>query len=221
MATKAGARAFAVSYRLSPQYPFPCALQDCLAAYLYLIRPPEGAEHKPVNPARIVLAGDSAGGNICLALLCLLRDAGLPLPAGAMLLSPWTELCESFPSVMTNADTDVIPPHGFIHKPSTLWPPLPPEDRQRVDTFLNETSTATTAESIQRKATQAKTEADRQQQNGTMATRFPPSSYDMQNEITSDNANGPSDLGQKTEPDAPIMLEIDGQQVEFRDQVSV
>jgi acetyl esterase/lipase len=39
-----GGRAFAVNYRLAPQYPFPCALADCLAAYLYLIRPPENAK---------------------------------------------------------------------------------------------------------------------------------------------------------------------------------
>jgi acetyl esterase/lipase len=97
MAKKMNGRAFAVNYRLSPQYPFPCALQDCLAAYLYLIRPPTGApcvflrlrkvseneyRHKAIDPSRIVFAGDSAGAALCLSLLCLIRDEELPLPAG-------------------------------------------------------------------------------------------------------------------------------------------
>src|ERR1700710_283264 len=78
----------AVNYRLAPQYPFPCALQDLLAACmyicfistvhsilkefpadLYLIKPPSDASHQPVQPAHIVVAGDSAGGGVPLALL--------------------------------------------------------------------------------------------------------------------------------------------------------
>lgn len=73
----------------APQYPFPCAIQDCLAAYLYLTNPPPGAQHNPVDPKNIVLAGDSAGGGLVLALLQILRDTeGLTLPAGAVLISP-------------------------------------------------------------------------------------------------------------------------------------
>lgn len=55
---------------------------DALASYIYLIRPPPEAKHKPVDPSKITLAGDSAGGGLCLALLCLIRDSGLPAPAG-------------------------------------------------------------------------------------------------------------------------------------------
>lgn len=73
----------------APQYPFPCAIQDCLAAYLYLTRPPPGAPHRPVRPEHIIIAGDSAGGGLVLALLQILRDTeGLELPAGAVLISP-------------------------------------------------------------------------------------------------------------------------------------
>lgn len=60
-------RCFAVKYRLAPQFPWPCALQDSLAAYLYLIRPPENAKHRPVDPKNLIIAGDSAGGNLTLA----------------------------------------------------------------------------------------------------------------------------------------------------------
>ena len=122
IARKFGGFAFAVNYRKAPQFPFPCALQDCLAAYLYLIRPPPDAKHPPVDPSRIVIAGDSAGGGLTLGVLQLLRDLGLPLPSGAVLLSPWCDLTHSFPSILQNTKTDYIPPYSFIHKPSTLWP---------------------------------------------------------------------------------------------------
>ncbi|KAG2153191.1 hypothetical protein DEU56DRAFT_878912 [Suillus clintonianus] len=123
-ARKINGRVFAINYRLAPQYPFPCALQDLLAAYLYLIRPPSDASHQPVQPARIVVAGDSAGGGLTLALLQILRDTGLPLPAGGILISPWCDLTHSFPSIHTNTPTDVIPVYGLsFQKPSPLWPP--------------------------------------------------------------------------------------------------
>ncbi|KAG2104030.1 uncharacterized protein F5147DRAFT_270934 [Suillus discolor] len=123
-ARKINGRVFAINYRLAPQYPFPCALQDLLAAYLYLIKPPSDAPHRPLQPAHIVVAGDSAGGGLTLALLQILRDTGLPLPAGGILISPWCDLTHSFPSIHTNTATDVIPVYGLsLQKPSPLWPP--------------------------------------------------------------------------------------------------
>lgn len=95
----------AINYRLSPQYPFPCAIQDALAAYLYLIRPPPGAKHKPVKPQHIVIMGDSAGGGLSLAALQVIRDSGLPQCAGGVLISPWCDLSHSFPSIHTNTET--------------------------------------------------------------------------------------------------------------------
>ncbi|KAF8309400.1 alpha/beta-hydrolase [Clavulina sp. PMI_390] len=122
-------RVFTVNYRKAPHYPFPCPLQDCIAAYLYLINPPAGAPHKPIPASNIIIAGDSAGGNLALTLLTVIRDAGLPSPAGGVLISPWVDLTHSFPSVMDNTATDILTPHGFIHEPSPLWP-LPPKDSQ-------------------------------------------------------------------------------------------
>ncbi|TDL16124.1 alpha/beta-hydrolase [Rickenella mellea] len=123
-ARKINGRLLGVSYRLAPQYPFPCAIQDLLAAYLFLIRPPSGALHMPVKPAHIIVAGDSAGGGLTLALLQVIRDSNLPMPAGAVLISPWCDLTHSFPSIHINTATDVIPPYGLsLHKPSGLWPP--------------------------------------------------------------------------------------------------
>ncbi|KAA8631164.1 hypothetical protein SMACR_03885 [Sordaria macrospora] len=118
-ARKLRARAFAPKYRLAPQFPFPCGIQDCLAAYLYLLTQQE--------PKTIILAGDSAGGGMVLSLLVILRDQGIPLPAGAVLISPWVDLTHSFPSVAGDCPLDYVPPHGFHHRPSRAWPP-PDED---------------------------------------------------------------------------------------------
>ncbi|KAF8633454.1 hypothetical protein AX17_004623 [Amanita inopinata Kibby_2008] len=137
-ARKINGRILAVNYRLAPQYPFPCALQDALAAYFYLIEPPPNSDHSPVNPAHIVVAGDSAGGGLALAMLQVLRDVGLPMPAGGVLISPWCDLTHSFPSIHTNTDTDVIPSWGLSQqKPSTLWPPPSDEQTQRVHDSLH------------------------------------------------------------------------------------
>lgn len=70
---------------------------------LYLTRPPPDALHKAVRPEKIVIAGDSAGAGLCVALLTVLRDLGMAQPAGAVLISPWVDLTHSFPSVMSNA----------------------------------------------------------------------------------------------------------------------
>ncbi|GAA6008690.1 hypothetical protein JCM10207_001687 [Rhodosporidiobolus poonsookiae] len=139
-ARKLGARAFAPSQRLAPQYPFPCALHDALAAYLFLISPPTHEElaaadpqydpaktplHDPVPPENIVVSGDSAGAGLALSLLVLLRDLGLPMPAGATLISPWVDLAHSFKSVSGDGAGDYIPPNGFIFRPDLVWPPPP------------------------------------------------------------------------------------------------
>ncbi|KAK0742305.1 hypothetical protein B0T21DRAFT_381947 [Apiosordaria backusii] len=118
-ARKLKARALAPRYRLAPQYPFPCGLQDCLATYLYLLTLQESNT--------IILAGDSAGAGMILSVMVILRDRGLPLPAGAVLISPWADLTHSFPSVAGDCPMDYIPPSGFHHKPSPAWPP-PDED---------------------------------------------------------------------------------------------
>lgn len=114
-ARKLKARVFAPKYRLAPQFPFPCGLQDCVAAYLQLL--------EEFEPTQILFAGDSAGGGMVLSMLVILRDQGLPLPAGTILLSPWVDLTHSFPSVAGDGAGDYIPPHGFHHKPSMVWPP--------------------------------------------------------------------------------------------------
>ncbi|KAL2853480.1 Alpha/Beta hydrolase protein [Aspergillus pseudoustus] len=118
-ARKLKGRVFAPEYRLSPQFPFPCGLQDSLAAYFFLLQ-----NH---SPNEIIFAGDSAGGGMILSMLAMCRDQGIPLPAGAILISPWVDLTHSLPSIVKDNPGDYIPPHGFLHKPSVAWPP-PNED---------------------------------------------------------------------------------------------
>lgn len=80
------------------------------------------------DPSTIILAGDSAGGGMVLSMLVTLRDRGIPLPAGAVLISPWVDLTHSFPSVSGDGQQDYIPAHGFHHRPSASWPPPNSDD---------------------------------------------------------------------------------------------
>jgi monoterpene epsilon-lactone hydrolase len=99
IARASGARALSVDYRLAPENPHPAALEDSLAAYRALLS-------QGVDPARIVIGGDSAGGGLALATLVSLRDAGEPLPAAAVFLSPWTDLAGTGESMETKAQAD-------------------------------------------------------------------------------------------------------------------
>lgn len=129
-ARKLKARVLAPRYRLAPQFPFPCGLYDCLAAYLYLLE-----KH---DPSTIILAGDSAGGGMVMSMLVTLRDQGVPLPAGAILISPWVDLTHSFPSLGGKGEFDYIPAHGFVHKPCMSWPPPNADDLLELETrFCN------------------------------------------------------------------------------------
>ncbi|MEY2433340.1 MAG: epsilon-lactone hydrolase [Acidimicrobiaceae bacterium] len=95
------ARVLHVDYRLAPEHPFPAAVDDAVAAYRWLLA--EG-----VSADRIAISGDSAGGGLTLATLLALRDAGEPLPAAAVPISPWTDLEGTGESIRTRAEMDVM-----------------------------------------------------------------------------------------------------------------
>ena len=99
IALAAGARLVLPLYRLAPECPFPAALEDALAVYRALL---DGG----VRPSDIVVAGDSAGGNLALALLVALRDRGEPLPAAAVLISPCVDLTDRAGSMEHNERFD-------------------------------------------------------------------------------------------------------------------
>jgi epsilon-lactone hydrolase len=87
-AVAAGGTAYHLDYRLIPEHPFPAALDDAMAAYKQLLA-------LGVAPADLVVGGDSAGGNLAVALLLKVREEDLPQPAGLYLLSPWLDLTAS------------------------------------------------------------------------------------------------------------------------------
>lgn len=135
-----GLPALSLDYRLPPVATLPGPIEDALAAYRHLL----DAGHPP---ERIVVAGDSAGGNLALALALHALDAGLPRPAALVLLSPWTDLTHSGASFAFNATLDTfLPPVALqraarvalngadaghwhaspLFAPDALWPQLPP-----------------------------------------------------------------------------------------------
>jgi acetyl esterase/lipase len=94
------AKVWTVDYRMPPDHPYPTPLDDCVAAYRAVL-----AEHPPEN---VVVGGASAGGNLAAALLLRVRDEGLPMPAGAVLLTPEVDLTESGDSFSTNLGLDPL-----------------------------------------------------------------------------------------------------------------
>ncbi|KAB5566816.1 acetyl-hydrolase-like protein [Coniochaeta sp. 2T2.1] len=151
LARETGGRCYSVRYRLAPQHPFPAAVMDALTSYLTLLHPPPDAFHSPVKPEHIIFAGDSAGGNLALALLQTILELNrqaastpgqtihwhgvdiplpLPLPAGIQVTSPWLDMTHSSPSCHGNAAYDYLPalnPHDRPSPPPCpVWPASPP-----------------------------------------------------------------------------------------------
>ena len=95
-----GAPVFAVDYRLTPEHPHPAQADDALAAWGHLT--------ETVSPDDIVIVGDSAGGHMVLMLLQELKAMRRAQPAGAIALSPWTDIGDSGPHLHANDRTDLV-----------------------------------------------------------------------------------------------------------------
>jgi acetyl esterase/lipase len=95
------ARVLVIDYRLAPEHPHPAAVDDSVAAYRWMLT-------QGLKPARIAVAGDSAGGGLTVATLLAIRDAKLPLPGAGVCLSPWVDLEGIGESMTTKAGVDPI-----------------------------------------------------------------------------------------------------------------
>ena len=114
LATAARARALLIDYRLAPEAPFPAALDDALAAY-------RGVISNGADTQSLIVAGDSAGGGLAVALLVAARDQGAPLPKAAVCLSPWTDLAATGPSWVANAKADLLNDGAKLRQAARLY----------------------------------------------------------------------------------------------------
>lgn len=105
-------------YRLAPDHVYPAALEDCLNSYLWLL-------DQGKKPSEIVLGGDSAGGNLTLAVLHKLRQKNLPMPACAVVLSPGLDLRHTGESMKKNAEKDSVISPAAIQAFSEAYVPGP------------------------------------------------------------------------------------------------
>ena len=101
LANAASAKVLTPEYRLAPEYPFPAALEDALKVYQWLL-----AQGTPAT--NIIVAGDSAGGGLGVALVLALKDKKKPLPAAVICLSPWVDLTHKGRSHQTKAKAETL-----------------------------------------------------------------------------------------------------------------
>src|SRR2546421_2266691 len=107
LARRAGTRAITLDYRLAPEHPYPAAVADAQDAY-------QGLLEQGVDAGQIALAGESAGGGLAVATLLGLRDAGIPLPSCAFLMSPYADLTLSGDSIADQEAVDrTLTPEGL------------------------------------------------------------------------------------------------------------
>ncbi len=103
LSAASGARVLSIDYRLAPENPFPAAVEDCLAACIWLLE-------RGVPPKRLALAGISSGASLVVATLLGLRDLGRALPAGAVCMSPVADLAFPGESMRANQGLDWLAP---------------------------------------------------------------------------------------------------------------
>jgi len=93
-AKRTGVTCLLYEYRLAPEHHYPAALEDSVRMYQWLL-------NRACSPENMIIAGESAGGGLCLAMLLAIRDRNIPLPAAALAISPWTDLTCSSDSYKT------------------------------------------------------------------------------------------------------------------------
>jgi acetyl esterase/lipase len=103
---------FAPDYRLTPEHPHPAQIDDALAAYRFLL-------NQGIEPSRLIVGGDSAGGHLMLMTIAKLRDLGLRQPAIGIGISPWTDIRPSGTSLFGNDCYDLV--QGYMTQTFAAW----------------------------------------------------------------------------------------------------
>ncbi|MFF3108998.1 alpha/beta hydrolase [Kitasatospora sp. NPDC057904] len=114
LVARTGVGAYSLDYRLAPEHPFPAAIEDTLSAYRDLLDRGE-------DPSSIVFAGDSAGGGLAVTACLAARDAGLPLPAAVLALSPGVDATRTGDSMVTKEDADPIFTRADLDRTGALY----------------------------------------------------------------------------------------------------
>jgi len=128
---QANATLLMVDYRLAPEHRFPAGLDDALAVY-------RGLLDQGISADRLLLGGDSAGGNIALATAQAIRDAQLPAPRALLLFSPWLDLQNNSPSCTSNAAHDVMLNSQILDECALLYASDLPLDHPRMSPLRGE-----------------------------------------------------------------------------------
>lgn len=116
LALSTGIEVICFDYRLAPENPYPAALEDAVKIWDYLMYQGYGARD-------VIVTGDSAGGNLALALTLKLKETGRLLPRGLILMSPWTDLTSSGASFEEKAATDPVLNTEYIQKMIEAYAP--------------------------------------------------------------------------------------------------
>ena len=122
-----GMNVLSPDYRVAPENPYPAALEDAFASYEWLLG-------RGYTPDKIILAGDSAGGGLCLSLCMYLRDKGMQMPMGIIAMSPWADLTASGESYERNFDRD--PLYGGSRE-SLIYINAYPGDHDKTDPYIS------------------------------------------------------------------------------------
>jgi len=109
-----GARVLSTSYRLAPEHAFPAAIDDVYTAYRWMLA-------QDVDPVKTMIGGISAGGGLTLALLLKLKDAGDPLPGGAVPMSAWTDMTQGAETFRSKSDADPTISKGYLDRMSGYY----------------------------------------------------------------------------------------------------
>ena len=126
LAKQTGSVCYSVDYRLAPEHQYPAALDDALTAWKHIVSQ---------NPnCNIILAGDSAGGGLSLALMMYLRDNNEQIPDGLVLFSPWTDLTCSGETYETKANYDPMFTTNMTKDSANIYVP---EDVKKTDPYIS------------------------------------------------------------------------------------